>query len=150
MACLIGDVALTNAEKSARYDKKNRMKRNAAARRRYVENPEKVYQSIDNWLKANPARRLIQVARRRAKLRGMRFELTEADLIPLPTHCPIFGVALVYNGKGFNANAASIDRKDNTKGYTKIISRRANIVKSSGTAAEHRKIADWMEAYHGT
>ena len=75
-----------------------------------------------------------------------------ADLLPLPTHCPIFGVALEYGGgKGrvYSPNAASLDQFDPTKGYVRgnivVMSRRANSIKNDGTADEHEAIASWMK-----
>lgn len=82
----------------------------------------------------------------------MHFDITEADLLPLPTQCPILGIELNYatserNGRK-NWNAASLDRRDNTKGYIRgnvfIVSLRANMLKSDGTAHEHKRIAIWM------
>lgn len=84
-------------------------------------------------------------------MKGLEFSLTEADLV-IPTHCPILGIELAYNfGKGRAlANSFSLDRIDNTKGYVPgnvaVISWRANMIKSSGTAEEHRRIAAWMDA----
>ncbi len=46
-----------------------------------------------------------------------------------------------------------MDRKDNSRGYVHgnvvIMSLRANMLKNNGTAAEHRAIANWMEAAFG-
>ena len=105
------------------------------------------------WRNANPLRAMLSGARARAKKQGMEFSITEADLLPQPTHCPVLGIELVYwplgAGKGkYRANSASIDRKDNSKGYVHgnvfIVSYRANSVKRDGTAEEHEAIMTWM------
>ena len=154
MVALIGLEPLTNAQKSARYDAKHREERADKARDRYRANPSHVYATIRKSLAKNPAMRLIQSARRRAKKMGINFDITQLDLLPLPVACPIFGVELRYGGGTFTHDAASVDRIDNSKGYIKgnvaIISRRANMIKNSGTAAEHRAIANWMENAHGS
>ena len=135
------------------YDKAHRSERAAAQRQRYANDPEKQYKRVQESLRKQPAIRLLQVARARAKKRGIEFNLTAEDLLPLPTHCPVFGVQLIYNAKGFHPDAASLDRKDSLLGYIRghvfVISRRANSVKSYGTAAEHRAIAAWMEKAGG-
>jgi len=97
---------------------------------------------------------MLRVSRHRAKKLGLKFNITEADLLPAPTHCPVFGVRLKYrNHKRGDPAGASLDRRNNTKGYVRgnvfIISWRANILKNNGTAAEHRAIANWMEAARG-
>ena len=90
------------------------------------------------------ARYAIQNAKKRAKRRGLPFDLTIGDILPLAmvtTHCPILGCELEYargrgNG-GCRAFAASIDRVDNRTGYfpdgVRIISHRANTVKGNCT-----------------
>jgi len=101
-------------------------------------------------------KRLLQTAKARAKQRDLVFNITEADLMPLPTRCPVLNIELQYGGlRGKNLRSrdkwalASLDRRDNSKGYVPgnvlVISLRANMLKSDGTAADHRAIAEWME-----
>lgn len=70
--------------------------------------------------------------------------------ISWPTHCPILGLELDYFADKRQENSPSIDRIDSTKGYVSgnvaIVSWRANRIKNDGTAEEHRKIADWLDA----
>lgn len=91
---------------------------------------------------------LIVSAKRRAKLKNIEFNLNQ-DLIMLPTHCPILGIPLIISTRVHSANSPSLDRIDNTKGYTNenviIISYKANQIKNIGTAEEHKKIAEWMD-----
>lgn len=106
------------------------------------------------WRKNNPVKALIHGAKRRAKMRGLDFDLSEADLMPLPTHCPVLGLELRYwtprEGKSGrkNPNAASLDRKDNTQGYIRrnvtVMSLRANQLKSDGRLAEFEALVTWI------
>ena len=133
----------------------------AAARRWIATHPEQHREKRRTWRYANPVKRLLQTAKDRAKSRGQEFSITEADLTPLPTHCPVLGTELQYGGtRGKDLRAkdkwalASIDRRDNAFGYVPgnvfIISLRANMLKSDGTPAEHRAVANWTENTNGT
>lgn len=104
------------------------------------------------WLTANPVKGLVHQARRRAKRKGIPFGITETDLLPLPTHCPVLGMKLTYGpGRGRklydNGAAASLDRIHNDRGYVNgnviVISLRANLLKGQATIAELCKIADF-------
>ena len=127
-----------------------------AARTYNAKHPEKHQEARRVWRYANPVKRLLQTAKARAKQRGHEFSITEADLMPFPTHCPVLGIELQYGGiRGKDLRAkdkwplASLDRRDNAFGYVPgnifIISLRANMLKSDGTPEEHRAIAKWME-----
>lgn len=97
----------------------------------------------------HPERILYNGAKGRAKKHNHIFKLKIEDII-IPKVCPYFGIPLVVelNRSGPVDNAPTIDRIDATKGYTKdnieVISWRANIIKSFGTAEEHEKIAARM------
>jgi hypothetical protein len=101
---------------------------------------------------AHPERILYNAALQRARKYSLEFSIMVADLLPLPTHCPIFRTVLDYGGgkgKGYNPNAASVDQIIPSRGYVKgniaIMSRRANSIKNDGTADEHIAIAMWMK-----
>lgn len=96
----------------------------------------------------NPALRIYQRAKKRAKDAKLPFDLRVAD-ISVPGVCPILGIPLrVGDGKSCD-NSPSIDRRIPAAGYVRgniaIISQRANQIKNSATVAELRAIADWME-----
>ncbi len=105
---------------------------------------------------ANPDKELLIQAKRRAKKRGIPFNLTIDD-IHVPTHCPVLGIKLVV-GTGstdprkalIKDNSPTIDRIDPHKGYTKgnvqVISWRANRLKGDGSLDEHEKILLYMRA----
>jgi len=91
-------------------------------------------------------------AKRRAKKKKLEFSIIREDLV-VPEHCPIFNTPLVYNrkkGKTFQGwDSPTVDRIDNTKGYTKdniaIISWRANSIKGNATLKELKSIVKWLE-----
>lgn len=83
--------------------------------------------------------RLWIAARNRAEAKGIEFTIKISDIV-IPAVCPVFGTAL---------SQPSIDRFDNAKGYTpeniRIISRRANTIKSDATRSEILAIAQYMD-----
>lgn len=92
---------------------------------------------------------MIYTMRKRAKERGESFDLTEQDLQPAPTHCPVFGVELKYGAGRRQPHSASVDRIDPSKGYVKgnvhIISDRANRAKNDLTLDELRRLVAFCE-----
>lgn len=107
------------------------------------------------WLRMNDPRALwaSQIERQgraRARTRGLAYELDVDFILSIcPTHCPYFGLELVFANKGKVCPAsATVDRIDSSLGYIKgnveIISHRANSIKSYGTAEEHERIAARM------
>ena len=79
----------------------------------------------------DPQHYLWYVARTRSRKSGISFTISPSDIF-----CPILGHTLT-KGDGYLHNAMSLDRVDNTKGYipgnVRVISRQANILKSSLT-----------------
>ena len=88
-------------------------------------------------------------AKTRAKERGLEFDLSLED-IKIPSHCPIMGILLeVHRGKsGAYKASPSLDRIDNTRGYTKdnvrVISQLANSMKGAATPEEMVLFANWV------
>lgn len=109
---------------------------------------------INSWMsdhyRKDPAWSMIRRAKARAKKEGMDFNLEKDDLIPLPTHCPVFGIELCISDGLQNPAAYSLDRIDNSKGYVRgnvaVMSYRANRLKNDGSASDHEAIAAWMRA----
>jgi hypothetical protein len=112
--------------------------------------------------------------REQARRCGIEFNITEADL-DWPTHCPVTGVELRYDGAGHDADdkdmgfkvvggrrgpradAAVFNRIDNTRGYVRatpsspcnvwIISYAANTRKGDLTKEQfERLIAVWPQS----
>lgn len=84
--------------------------------------------------------------RNRAKQKNVPCNLTIDDLV-LPEACPILGMDLRFNKGGHYDNSYSLDRIDNTLGYTKdnvqVISLKANILKNKGTLEDLIKLGEW-------
>lgn len=111
-----------------------------------VEAKEKRKEWEKSWTKEyyenNTELSLLYASRRRAKNKGLEHTITVEDII-IPTHCPYLGIELQMTNrdKGTCRSAwPTLDRKDNTKGYTKdnieVISFKANTMKNNATNEE--------------
>lgn len=127
-------------------------KRKAYAAKRFKEKRQQIVSSNLAWRLSNPekAKAIDRAARdrnqllyiyrnirKRAKKRGLEFNIEYADLV-VPEVCPIFGVPFVYKATMDNYDfAPSVDRIDSSKGYVKgnvqVISRLANCMKWTAT-----------------
>lgn len=101
------------------------------------------------WRLKHPVKYLIRKAIRNAKEYKLEMSLKEEDVV-IPDVCPALGIPLqTFNGHTSTANSPSIDRFDNSKGYVKdnirVVSWRANHLKSNGTLEEFRSLVKWME-----
>jgi hypothetical protein len=105
----------------------------------------------------DPAKSLWLAARRRARGRGLDFDILPADII-IPNKCPILGFQLEIGAdregrKGPNRRSPSLDRLDSSKGYVKgniqVISYMANVMKQNATPAELRAFAVWVQGSFG-
>ena len=89
-------------------------------------------------------------AKARAKKQGVPFSVRAGD-IETPTHCPVFGVLLQYDGtgRGYGAkdDAASLDRIYTDRGYVPgnviVVSWKANRVKCRLTPTELLRMASF-------
>lgn len=95
---------------------------------------------------------VLHEARRRAKKLGVEFDLTKEDIKNIPLVCEVFKTPLIghwRDGKGRADNKPTLDRINSAGGYTKdnvrIISWRANRLKSDGTLAELEQIVEYMK-----
>lgn len=91
----------------------------------------------DEWTENNYAHSLWLQTRRRAKYNEIYWDLEISD-IQIPEICPYLLMPLTSTqGQGVVWSNASVDRIDNSKGYTKdnieIISRMANSMKQHAT-----------------
>ena len=90
---------------------------------------------------SNPARYMIGHIRSRAKRSGIPFTITEKD-IRVPEYCPVLGIKLEFGDIRCFSHSPTLDRKDNSKGYTPdnvwVISHRANTMKGNSTMEELR------------
>jgi hypothetical protein len=86
-----------------------------------------------------------------AKKRNIPFDLTVSQLYSLswPVTCPILNIPLRFNKGLVQDNSYSIDRIDNSKGYSIdniiIISYKANRLKNNGTIEELKLIQEFYQ-----
>lgn len=86
-------------------------------------------------------------AKKRAKENGVRFTLTLDDMPEIPEICPVLGIPIVPNTvAGPLDSSPSLDRIVRAQGYVpgnvRIISNRANRLRSDATADELRLVAE--------
>jgi len=116
------------------------------ARKRYKKDPQKYVKRGVEWVRSHPEWQLAHSARSRAKKKGIEFDLNYKE-IKIPDTCPVLGIPLIASIGRFDPNSPSLDRIDNSKGYTKentiVVSFRANSLKRDATLDELRKIADF-------
>lgn len=94
-----------------------------------------------------PAYVMFYDARKRALARGLPFTITPDD-IDIPEVCPVLGLAL--SAEGPRDHRPSLDRIVPARGYTpeniRVISFRANRIKSDATPEELRAVLAYVEA----
>lgn len=88
------------------------------------------------------------LSRRRAKDKGLEHTISVDDIV-VPDTCPILLVPLSAYRGGFDRSSYSLDRIDSSRGYVpgnvQVISWRANVIKSSLTIEEVRRLLTYME-----
>lgn len=98
--------------------------------------------------KEHPEYRMFWCAHRRAKKRGLEFDLDYSDIV-VPEFCPLLGVKMKLGSKIALPESPSLDRIDSTKGYVKgnvwVISRRANTIKSDASLKELKFLVQNLE-----
>ena len=103
-----------------------------------------------NYRQKNPKRIMLSGAKKRAKLKGLEFNLVESDII-IPKYCPVFPEIELRKGDGkVSDNSPSLDRIDNTRGYVpdnvRVISQKANALKSNGTVELFKRLIEYIES----
>lgn len=92
----------------------------------------------------HPLYRAFSSSKRRAKKHGIEFSLVLAELV-VPSHCPVLGIPL---DSSTQQNIPSLDQIKPRGGYTKdnvrVISYRANMIKSNATAEELLKVYQYV------
>lgn len=140
--------ALTGAEHQRNYCLRHPERTRAALYAYRRENPQRIKDIRNRCHHRDPVRKLLHLAKARAKKTGMEFTLVYADIV-IPKRCPVLGMPLVPGGggRGFKDNSPTLDRIDNSKGYIPknviVVSWRANRVKCDATPEELRKLADF-------
>jgi len=122
------------------YRKKNKEKRSSQNKTWYESFRKKRF-------KENPQQYLWYVARTRARQKKIDFTIAVEDVI-IPEKCPILDIPLV-KGDGYLPNAMSLDRVNNDLGYIpgniRVISRKANLLKSSLTLDVLEKLIQYIK-----
>lgn len=118
----------------------------ARKKKHYDLNPE-LYRGKREKDNLDIQKRILARVKSRSKIKGVPFDLTVDD-ITVPTHCPVLGMELKV-GKGTGGwiySSPSLDRINPHLGYTKgnvrVISARANLLKSDATIEELEKVLE--------
>lgn len=126
---------------------------NSSWRKQNPDKARKIDKKQNEKLKDVPWVRCLYGIRQSAKRRGIEFSLSKEYLKSIWTDvCPILGIKMTINEGKAQYNSYSLDRIDSNKGYVEgnvmVISYRANVIKSMGTAEEHLKIANFLDSLH--
>ena len=104
-------------------------------------------QYLRDWKDKNREKNLFQLAKHRAKLKDIEFNIEVSDII-IPEVCPILGLPLKKAIDGNRDLSPSLDRIDNDKGYIKgniqVISFKANAMKSTANKDELINFSNWV------
>lgn len=92
---------------------------------------------------------LLKDARVRAKKKNVPYDLTEEDLLPLPTHCPVLGVEFDKSRRYSRSLDRIVPELGYVKGNVQIISQLANAMKWDSTPEERIAFAKWVLASEG-
>lgn len=89
-------------------------------------------------------------SKKRARDKGLEFNIEVTDIV-IPNFCPYLGIEVSHEtGHGkVRPGSPSLDRIDNSKGYTKdniiVCSWRANFLKSDGSLEEMQLLVQHMQ-----
>lgn len=112
------------------------------------QNPEKCRLQAQRWERNNPEKRLLRGAKSHASWNGREFSLVLSDVV-IPSNCPCCGRKLKRKSGGRGCATPSLDRRDNSKGYTPenvcVICWRCNKLKSDATITELTAILAYMK-----
>lgn len=127
------------------YEHHLKWKKSEKGREYYLRNKERIDTQRKVWKAANPIRKWLYGVKERARRSNIFYDLEHTDIV-VPDVCPVFKMPLDTKSKDW---APSLDRLVPDKGYTKdnvrVISIKANRIKSNATAAELRAIADYID-----
>lgn len=131
-------------EYSREYYYKNKQKIQKRQKDYYERNKDKIKEYSKKFFLDHRKKILLRAIKTRAIKRGWVFDLSIEDL-EFPEYCPVLGVKLDFSNRD---SAASVDRIDNNKGYTKdniqIISMLANRMKNSATKEQLLMFSKWI------
>jgi len=101
-----------------------------------------------NYRQHNPVYHMIMWAKIRSKERNLPFTLTKRD-ISIPEYCPVLGIPLKPGTRENKDNSPTLDRIIPELGYTKdnvrVISHRANRIKSDASVEELERVLRYIK-----
>lgn len=137
----------SSPEAKRRYYLANKECLREKARAAYAADPERQRAATRRWAKANPAQQMLSRARRRAKQKGLPFDIELSDVV-IPATCPVLRIPITVGLDKRDRGSPSLDRIIPALGYTKgnvqVISTRANAMKQDASPAELLAFADWI------
>jgi len=128
-----------------KYRESNKNKIEHRKRKWRMDNFEEVCNRAKVFYSQNLNKKMFQGAKARSKKNGLDFNITIDDIV-IPEKCPVLGIPLIaaVGNKIVSKNSPSLDRIDSSKGYVKgnirVVSHRANSLKSNATLEELRLI----------
>ena len=143
-----GECRKCRREISRLYRENNKEKVKERGRLYYENNKEKVKEKGKLYYENNKEKILLKQARKRARKKGLPFSITEKDIV-IPDVCPVLDIPL-FSGEGHMIdNSPNLDRIFPEKGYVpgnvRVISQRANRIKSDATVEEMRAVLRDMQ-----
>jgi hypothetical protein len=100
------------------------------------------------WWRKNRISTMLTAAKTRAKQKGLPFDITGDDLV-IPEICPVLGIPIKIGVGKCTPNSPSLDRFNSELGYVKgnvrIISHKANTIKSNATLSELKLVLKYLE-----
>lgn len=137
-----------NREYNRKYREANKEKYREYDRKYYESNKEKRREYGRKYREANVEMGMWHSCKKRAKRRGLPFDLTIEDL-EVPEKCPILGLELKVGSDSSLEVSPSLDRIVPELGYVKgnirVISFRANRLKSDASIEELEAILKYMK-----
>lgn len=134
-------------EYKRQYYLKNRDKILEQTRKRTEENRESISARKKVLHREDPRKLLLSLAKRRARIKGIEYNLVIEDL-SIPEVCPILEIPIKVGEGKIVDTSPSLDRIDNSKGYVKgnvqVISNMANRMKNSASPELLLKFAQWI------
>jgi len=123
-----------------------RINANARKRRKQPEIAEQLAAHGKALRRKDPRYHMLVLAKRRAKRKGVYFELRLCDIV-VPSHCPALGIPL-FVGDGYSSqNSPTLDRYIPSMGYVPgnvgVISALANSIKQNATPEQIQAVAKW-------
>ena len=133
--------------KNTQYVANNKEKVKARRAAHAKKNSKEMSLSRKAALAADPVKNRLVALKRRAKKKGLDFNLEKDDLV-IPFCCPILMCPITIGTTASIHSTWTVDRIDNSKGYVKgnvhVVSAKANLMKSSATKEEMINFAEWI------